>query len=180
MTAVVSYYDIQVKDRVLRIDSGDGNYEYTQDGEQRNKGIEASVNANPVEGLNIIAGYSYVDSRLEEGDAAFKGRRPESAGPLNTANLWADYQFTSGKLQGFGLGFGGNYAGENKIMNRNNTGAFTLPEYTVLNASVFYGTKDFRVTLKLNNITDEEYYTGWSTINPQWTRNISANFSYSF
>lgn len=180
LTAVVSYYDIQVKDRVLRIDSGDGNYEYTQDGEQRNKGIEASVNANPVEGLNIIAGYGYVDSRLEEGDAAFKGRRPESAGPLNTANLWADYQFTSGKLQGFGLGFGGNYAGENKIMNRNNTGAFTLPEYTVLNASVFYGTKDFRVTLKLNNITDEEYYTGWSTINPQWTRNISANFSYSF
>ncbi|MGS2741285.1 TonB-dependent siderophore receptor [Sinomicrobium sp. M5D2P17] len=180
LQATLSYYDIKVSDKTLRIDEDAQNYYYTQDGEQRNKGFEASVNANPVHGLTLIAGYSYIDSELEEGDADFKGKRPESAGPVNTANLWADYQFTSGKLKGFGLGFGGNYAGENKIMNRNVAGTFTLPEYTVLNASVFYGGKDFRVTLKLNNITDEEYYTGWSTINPQWTRNISANFSYTF
>ncbi|RNL81861.1 TonB-dependent siderophore receptor [Sinomicrobium pectinilyticum] len=180
LTATLSYYDIKVSDMRLRIDLDPNTYYFTQDGEQRNKGFETVINANPVNGLNLVAGYSYVDSNLEEGDPAFKDRRPESAGPLNTANLWADYQFTSGRLQGFGLGFGGNYAGENKIMNRNNTGAFTVPEYTLLNASVFYGTRDFRVTLKLNNITDEEYYSGWSTINPQLTRNVSANFSYTF
>lgn len=180
LTATMSYYDIKVTDKTLRVDIDASNYYYTQDGEQRSKGFEANINANPVSGLNIIAGYSYNDSRLEEGAADFKGRRPEEAGPVNMANFWAGYQFNGGKLDGFGIGFGGNYAGENKIMNRNTSGVFTVPEYTVLNASVFYGTRDFRVTLKLNNITDEEYYKGWSTINPQWTRNLSANFSYTF
>lgn len=180
LTATLSYYDIKVTDRTLRVDIDANNYFYTQDGEQRSKGFEANINANPVRGLNLIAGYSYNDSRLEEGAADFKGRRPEEAGPVNMANFWAGYQFTGGRLEGFGLGFGGNYAGENKIMNRNTTGVFTVPEYTVLNASAFYGTRDFRITLKLDNITDEEYYKGWSTINPQWTRTISANFSYTF
>src|SRR5690606_30464407 len=95
LTATLSYYDIKVSDMRLRIDLDPNTYYFTQDGEQRNKGFETVINANPVNGLNLVAGYSYVDSNLEEGDPAFKDRRPESAGPLNTANLWADYQFTS-------------------------------------------------------------------------------------
>ncbi|MBC9794673.1 TonB-dependent receptor [Sinomicrobium weinanense] len=179
-TASLSYYDIKVTDKTLRNDIDGINYYYTQDGEQRSKGFETTINANPVPGLNLIAGYSYNDSKLEEGAVDFKGRRPEEAGPVNMANFWAGYQFTGGKLEGFGVGFGGNYSGENKIMNRNLSGTFTLPEYTILNASVYYGIKDFRITLKINNITDEEYYKGWSTLNPQWTRTVSANFSYTF
>ena len=180
LSATLSYYDIQVKDRALRVDVDATNYFYTQDGTQESKGFEASFVANPVDGLNIVAGYSYNDSKLTEGAADFVGLRPESAGPQNLANLWASYQLTSGKFEGLGFGFGGNYASENKIFNRNLGGAFTLPEYTVLNASVFYGTPDFRISLKLDNIANKEYFKGWSTISPQNQRSLLANFTYNF
>lgn len=180
LSATLSYYDIQVKDRALRVDVDATNYFYTQDGTQESKGFEASFIANPVDGLNIIAGYSYNDSKLTEGAADFVGLRPESAGPQNLANLWASYQLTSGKFEGLGFGFGGNYASENKIFNRNLGGAFTLPEYTVVNASVFYGTPDFRISLKLDNIANKEYFKGWSTISPQNQRSLLANFTYNF
>lgn len=184
VTATLSYYDITVSDLVYSVDEESSNPALPnlinrQDGKQRNKGFEAFITANPVRGLNIIAGYSYNDSRLEEGAEDFKGRRPESAGPQNLANLWASYRFT-GKLEGFGLGFGGNYASENKIFNRNFAGTFTLPEYTVLNASAFYTVDGFTLTLKLDNITDKDYYKGWSTISPQRPRIFAANLAYKF
>lgn len=178
LTASLSYYDIQISNIVM--ERADMPFYYVQDGEKYSRGIEASLVANPVLGLNIIAGYSYNESKLTETDQlAFLGRRPEGAGPQNLANLWASYKFNQGTFDGFGLGFGGNYASENKIFNRD-LGVFTLDAYTVLNASVFYNVDEFGITLKLNNLNDEEYYTGWSTINPQVGRNLVANFTYNF
>ena len=176
--ANLSYYNIKVSNTVLQVSPE----EYIQDGEQVNKGFEASVIASPIEGLNIIAGYSYNDSRLEKAEEGndFAGKRPESAGPQNLANLWASYKFSSGALNGFGLGFGGNYGSKNMIFNRNLGGTFTLPEYTVLNASVFYNADAFTITLKLDNLNNEEYYKGWSTINPQMPRTFAANLTYNF
>src|SRR5690606_23343312 len=176
LSATLSYYDIKVDNTALRIDTDATNYHYEQNGELRSKGFEATFTANPVEGLNLIIGYSYNDSELVEGAADFKGKRPESAGPMNLANRWASYRFSQGPLSGFGIGFGGNYAGENKIFHRNLGGTFTLPDYVILNQSLFYDTQDFRITLKLDNAGNTEYYKGWSTINPQGLRALSANF----
>lgn len=179
ISASLSYYDIQVSNIVME-ETGRPFF-YVQDGEQYSRGFEASITATPVDGLNIIAGYSYNDSKLTESDQTdFLGRRPESAGPQNLANLWASYSFPSGKLDGFGLGFGGNYASENLIFNRRIGGVFTLPSYTVLNAAVFYNVEKFSINFKLNNLANEEYYNGWSTINPQMPRNFAANFTYRF
>jgi len=175
----ISYYETRVSDMVYTL-YGAGTQISYQGGAQTNKGIEFSVTANPIEGFNIIAGYSYNDAILTAGDPDFVGHRPESGGPQNLANLWASYRFNGGTLNGFGLGFGGNYASENKIMNRNVAGVFTLPEYTVLNASVFYNTQDFIITLKMDNITDKEYYKGWSTVSPQKPRIFAANITYNF
>ncbi|MGK4568383.1 hypothetical protein [Flavobacterium sp. 3HN19-14] len=83
-------------------------------------------------------------------------------------------------LNGFGLGFGGNYASNNYIMNRTTPGRFTIPEYTVLNASVYYGFENYRITLKVDNIANKELYDGWSTIRPRTPRSVLANFSYKF
>ena len=177
VSATLSYYDIKVENTVLQV----GPEQYVQGGDRYSRGFEASVTANPVQGLNVIAGYSYNDSKLTtaaEGDD-FDQKRPESAGPKNLVNLWASYRF-SGALDGFGLGFGGNHASENKIFNRNVGGAFTLPEYTVINASAFYNVDAFTITLKLDNITDKEYYKGWSTVNPQRPRIFAANVTYNF
>jgi len=177
LVASLSYYDIKVDNTVIESALGD----YIQDGQQENKGFEASITANPIPGFNIIAGYSYNDSKLQKATPGneFLGRRPESAGPRNLANLWASYKFLAGELKGFGLGFGGNYGSENATFNRT-VGVFTLPEYTVLNASLFYSSEAFTVTMKLDNLTDKEYYKGWSTINPQRPRVFAIGINYNF
>lgn len=177
LAATLSVYDIQVSNIIISTEL-QGIVE--QGGEKYSRGIEASITANPLNGWNLLAGYSYNESKYtKSGGTPFEGRRPESAGPQHLANLWTSYRFDKGLLSNFGLGFGGNYASENMIYNRSN-GVFTLDFFAVLNASIFYEADDFVITLKLNNIADEEYYSGWSTINPQMERNLLANFTYKF
>ncbi len=65
-------------------------------------------------------------------------------------------------------------------MNRAVAGRFTIPEYTVLNSSLFYNAEKFNITLKLNNIANREIYDGWSTIHPKDPRTIAASFTYRF
>ncbi|GAA4802117.1 hypothetical protein GCM10023231_33810 [Olivibacter ginsenosidimutans] len=67
-------------------------------------------------------------------------------------------------------------------INRNDarTGTFTLPSYTLLNASIFYDAKSFRIGFKANNITDKHYFKGWSTIEPQVARNFLGSIAYKF
>lgn len=178
LVASLSYYDIQVSNIVM--ERADKPFFYVQDGEKYSRGFETSITANPIDGLNFIAGYSYNESKLVKSDqTAFLGRRPESAGPQHLANLWASYEIQNGAVEGLGFGFGGNHASENMIFNRSN-GVFTLDAFTVFNASVFYTIDAFEINLKLNNLADEEYYSGWSTINPQMGRNILAKFTYNF
>lgn len=178
--ATLSYYDIKVSNMVYSVRPNATDVTNYQDGAQHNKGFEAEFIANPITGLNIILGYSYNDATLTKGDADFVGFRPESAGAYNLANLWASYKFTNGLLRGFGVGFGGNYVGDNKIMNRSVSGTFTIPEYTVLNSSLFYNTEKFGITLKLNNIANKEIYDGWSTIHPKDPRTFATSFTYKF
>jgi iron complex outermembrane recepter protein len=179
LSATLSYYNIEVSDMVYQLYNGPVAVSNVQDGQQRSKGFEASIIAVPLNGWSILAGYSYNDSKLSMGDPSFVGFRPESSGPRNLLNFWTSYKFSQGALNGFGLGFGGNHASENMIFNRN-VGTFTLPEYTIFNASAFYTINDFTLTLKLDNIGNVEYYKGWSTINPQRLRAFAASLSYNF
>jgi iron complex outermembrane receptor protein len=143
--------------------------------------VEAEVIANPVAGLNIVAGYSYNESNVEKTDATdYLGRRPEEAGPQNLANAWVSYKFQQGAVKGFGMGFGGNYGSENEILNRATTGVFKLPSYTILSGALFYNTNKFNVAFKLDNITNKEYYKGWSTLEPQMPRRFSGNVTFKF
>lgn len=179
LSATLSYYNIRVDNMVRQI----APEEYIQDGENYSRGLEASITASPLPGLNIIGGYSYNESEIVKAGASHyqeAGRRPEEAGPKTLINGWASYRIPSGALEGLGFGFGGNYASENLILNREATGQFTLPSYTVFNASIFYDTDSYRLDLKLNNLGDKTYYNGWSTINPQSPRNAVASFSYKF
>jgi len=180
LTATASYYDINVANLVT------SNPMFSaQGGEARSQGFEFDLNAAPIKGLSIIAGYSYNQSEITKGDEnnvwLDQGKRPFWAGPKNLVNLWATYKFDEGTLENFGIGFGGNYASDNAILDSNVTGKFILPEYTVINGSVFYNSTKFRVSLNVNNITNKDYFNGgWSTINPQKPRNVVASFAYKF
>ncbi len=183
LSATVSYYDISVNNIVREVGIIRDGTSYNikiQDGTQESKGFELDLIANPITDLNIIFGYSHNDSKMTKSAPEVEGRRPVDAGPEDQINFWASYKFSKNTLKGFGLGFGGNYASENKITNGNTTGVFTLPAYTVFNATAFYDIKALRFGIKLDNLTDKTYYKGWTTVEMQTPRTVSANISYRF
>ncbi|WP_084639116.1 TonB-dependent receptor [Cellulophaga fucicola] len=179
LNATVSYYDITVSDKVMTDPTSAFNK--IQDGEVESKGIEIEINANPINGLNIKAGFSNNDSEITKTDnAILAGTRPIEAGAETLYNLWTNYEFQEGNLDGFGVGFGLNGASESSIINYGPGGTFDLPSYTIYNSSVFYQADKYRVGLKLNNMFNETYYKGWTTITPQQPRVLLANFTYKF
>lgn len=148
------------------------------------KGFEIDVTANPATGLNLIAGFSHNKTKVISGDPedfySEPGRAIGGQGPQNLANFWATYRISSGALKNAGFGFGGNYAGEYKVIDNSKTGVFTLPAYTLLNASVFYSASHFRISLNVNNLTSKEYYIGYWSVNPQKPRNSTLSVAYKF
>jgi iron complex outermembrane recepter protein len=190
LTATISYYDINVSN--LQMNGILNSVDDAQGGKTRSHGIEADLSSSPVRGLNIIAGYAYNISKIVEGDSPElsvetqniwfeKGKRPIWAGPKTLINAWATYTFEQGKMKGFGLGIGGNYASDNATLNNTLTGVFILPAYTLINGSIFYNGEKVRVAFNLNNIGNKEYYGGgWSTVNPQKPRNFAMSVAYKF
>ena len=181
LTGAVSYYYIKVKD-IVRGYNGDPSNPNAQiqDGNKISKGIEAEIIANPVNGLNIIAGFAYNDNHLENASPDVEGRRDAYSAAPYSANLWISYKFATGSLKGFGLGAGGNYASDNKIVNSVSQGVFILPAYEVFNASVFYDHHRFRLGVKADNFTNQKYWTGYSTMNPQDLRTFTGSVTYKF
>jgi len=185
LTSTISVYDIRVRNIVRAYvpavpDPSLPPFPQIQDGEQSSRGIEAEVIANPIQGLNIVAGFSYNDSKYLKADSDVVDRRPGTASSPYTANWWVSYRLPSGPLKGLGAGFGGNYASDNKIINSKSVGVFTLPAYTVLNASIFYDYAKFRVAVKTDNLTDKKYWIGYTTMNPQKLRSVVASVSFKF
>ncbi|SEB18022.1 TonB-dependent receptor [Pedobacter hartonius] len=176
LSGSLSYYDIKVSNIVLIT----GPNTSSQGGEQYSKGFEAQITANPVDGLNIIAGYTKNKSKLTNADPSTEGRRPLGAGPEDLANLWIGYKIATGSVKGLGFGFGGNYSGKNMIVNDATVGVFTLPSYTILNAAASYGTGQFTFGLKVDNLTDKEYYKGWSTLEPMRPRTFAGSVTFRF
>lgn len=183
LSFTASAYDIEVNNITWREDvkyNGE-NYSVTlQGGIQKSKGIELELIANPVQGLNVIAGYAYNDSKLIDGLPASEGRRPPFAGPSTLVNSWISYALPRGPLKGLGLGTGINYIGEHLTSNSAITGVFTLPSYVMATATVFYDKPKFRLGFKVDNLTDELYFTGIGVLSPQMPRTFAANATFKF
>ena len=182
LNATVSYYDIKVADRVYPDPANPNNS--LQGGKVGSKGFEIDLNANPAQGLNLIAGYSHNKTKILAGNTDDfynePGRSPGGQGPQDQANFWATYKFSTGSLKNFGLGLGGNYAGKYRVIDNSVTGVFDLPSYILINSSVFYNADNYRITFNLNNITNKQYYIGYWSVNPQRLRNFALSFAYKF
>lgn len=182
LSSTISVYHIKVSNRVMPDPENINNS--IQGGEMESKGLEVDLHLQPLAGLSIRAGYAYNDSKVLKGleGSAFEevGKRPAEAGPKSQFNAWTSYEFPRGPLMGWGLALGANATSELIIMDSELTGKFTVPGYTVLDASIFYNAERFRITLKMDNLADELYYTGWTTINPQRPRSFAAGITYRF
>lgn len=177
LNGTLSYYRINLTN-VLRVDPNSPVFGQIQDGTQSSKGFEAEIIANPISSVNIIAGFSYNDSKMTKGGVDVQGLRPNTAGSPYLANFYASYRLPATALKGLGIGFGGNYASANKIINSVSQGSFELPAYTVLNGNLFYDKSKYRFGLSVNNLANKEYYTGYTTINPQRLRQFVLSASY--
>jgi iron complex outermembrane receptor protein len=186
-----SYYNITVEDFIGSDPNAILFPESLILNESKSEGVELEVNANPLSGLNIRASYAYNDSKITDAFSRTTGiqydeiqdRRPESAGPKTLYNFWADYKLINSSnkfLQNLGLGAGFNGASEHLTVNNSVTGIFTLPSYTIYNASIYYDAKKYRVGIKINNLTDVTYYNGWSTVNAQAPRAFLGTLQYKF
>jgi len=153
----VTYFHSTLKDEIV---SGFNNdlmlpTSVNDAGRSKRKGIEVSLTARPVEGLQINGAYSYVDST--DPDGTREVRRPTS-----TASLDISYAFPGDRLT---LYLGGIYNGKqldndyrNYFINGFMAEKTALGSYTVVNASANYRVTDWlEVFGRVENMTDEDY-----------------------
>ncbi|MGE9313467.1 TonB-dependent siderophore receptor [Niabella sp. CJ426] len=167
----VSVYDISVTNST-RTELIDGRSFTFQDGTQRSRGIEAEVIANPITGMNIVAGYGFNENRYRNASPALQGKNVVFS-PKNIGNLWVSYSIPESKLRGLGFGAGVNYVGDSWYDAAN---SFKVPGYTLLSGSVFYDAQRYRFALKGNNLSNERYWNNNGT--PQKPSNFIASVSF--
>ncbi|MDF2190565.1 TonB-dependent receptor [Paraflavitalea sp. CAU 1676] len=173
LSGSVSLYDIAVTNST-RIEVINGKNFTVQDGTQNSKGFDAEVIANPVLGLNIVAGYAFNENRYSKAAAALEGKYITFS-PRHVGNIWVSYTLRQGKARGLGFGAGGNYVGDSWF---ESTNVFKLPAYTLINAAIFYDQVKYRISLKGNNLTDEQF---WNTNgSPQKPLNFIASVAFRF
>jgi iron complex outermembrane receptor protein len=175
LVGTVSYYDIKVKNMV-RDDVANPTYQL-QDGNQKSRGVEFELTANPFPGFNIIGGYAYNDSKFIDAAPSVEGLRPALSGPDKMINFWLSYKFPQGQLKGFGAGFGGN-SGSSSYQTNTTTSKVIIPGYTMFDATVFYDQRRFRIGVKVDNLTSEK---AWSVrLTPQSPARYLANLTVRF
>lgn len=153
LSTTLSYYNITIDNATRTTPDGFN----VQDGKQVSKGIDFEFIANPIAGLNIIAGYAYNDNRIvKSSNTAIEGNKASGA-PENVVNFWLSYKFQN-KLKDLGFGIGGNYVDKQyKFENE----SFYAPSYSTYNATVFYDRPKWRAGVKYNNFTDTKYWDSY-------------------
>jgi iron complex outermembrane receptor protein len=164
-------------------------------GSTKSKGVEIDITAKPVEGLNIMAGYSYNDMRYTK-TSGLNGSNIEgdrlARTPANTANFSLFYKLPTGALKGLSIGTMANYIGK-RVGGWNNQYDSTKPngiwdreipldDYTTIDVSAGYEWKQFSILCKLSNITNELNYTVHEnySVNPIAPRQVMTSLKYKF
>ncbi|GGF56314.1 TonB-dependent receptor [Azorhizobium oxalatiphilum] len=147
-----------------------------QNGEVNVKGVELSATVSLVEGLKLLANYTYMNAEITQGDNA--GNRPANV-PENAANLWLDYTWQNGPLKGFGVGGGVRYVGERYDLDTN---ANLLPSNTLFDAALHYEVGSWKAQLNVNNIADDRYVATCGSFGCFWGdgRTVTGKVSYKW
>jgi iron complex outermembrane receptor protein len=158
-------------------------------GEVTSKGLEADINAKPLKGLALVAGYSFNETRYTKSNTYIIGSKLRY-NPSSTANASVLYSFgNQGRLKGFSIGmsglyFGERYAGRSTRVTVPNDSykLFRLPEYFLLDGLIGYSNEKFSLRFRLSNILDELSYNVHddNSVNPIAPRTFSATAGFKF
>ncbi|UVL61262.1 TonB-dependent siderophore receptor [Pseudomonas sp. B21-032] len=158
-----------------------------QVGQLQVRGLELEATTQVTENLKVIGSYSYTDTEILKGAANEQGNRMALI-PRNQATLWADYTWHNGLLDGFGVGGGVRYVGDN-YGNTTNTDLGYVGSYTVYDASVHYDLgrkvstlKGMTVAVEAKNLFNKDYLANcdgyWCYYGDE--RNVVASVNYKF
>jgi iron complex outermembrane recepter protein len=167
----VSIYDLKESNRIVYLPAG-----AVQKGEVNVWGLELDAIVSLTRKVDLLANYSYTHARTDDGDGG-KGRLAEVH--PHTASLWATYKFSLGDYDGFKMGGGVRYIGQN----RDEAGVLKVPSTTLLDAMVAYEADEWLASLVANNLTDETYIASCLTRGDCWygsRAKVIASFTYKF
>jgi iron complex outermembrane receptor protein len=162
----------------------------------RNEGLEADFRGEILPGLQLLASYAYIDSRIIGGVGFGVGVVPKNAELIGTegdrlfgvprhgGSLWATYQLDGGALRGMKWGLGAIIRGDREGDNAND---YRLPSFTKVSALAGYSWRaagtDFDVQLNVDNLFNARYFeslSGTYTVMPgaprRWIATVRAAF----
>lgn len=154
--------------------------------DEESNGFELDVAGQILPNFSVVANYAYTDARIvklkEEGTIKdLNVQRPST--PRHAANLWTKYIFENGSLKGLGAGIGVSYASERLGQVGRRATAASYPDYTLLNAVLYYKVKDVQLQLNVNNVLNRTYWiSGYDNLRnfPGAPRNINVSVTYRF
>jgi len=152
-------------------------------GAERSRGFECDLAGYITADWQINVSYSYIDATItNDRDPTLIGARKQNT-PKNSANLWTRYNFNSDSaLKDLGVGFGMQYQSSKVPWF---TRAFTLPDFTVFDAALYYkpNKSNMQVALNAGNLFNKTYWLGaqnYLRLFPGAPRNYSLTVTYKF
>nr|WP_143154107.1 TonB-dependent receptor [Cruoricaptor ignavus] len=55
-----------------------------------------------------------------------------------------------------------------------------IPSYVLVGANISYDRPKYRLGIKINNLTNQKYWMGWTNMIPQMPRQVMATVAYKF
>ncbi|MFH7013525.1 TonB-dependent receptor domain-containing protein [Flavobacterium sp. FlaQc-52] len=152
-------------------------------GAERSRGFECDLAGYITPDWQINVSYSYIDAKItNDRNTSLIGARKQNT-PKNSANLWTRYNFASDSaLKDLGIGFGLQYQ-SSKIPWF--TRDFTLPDFTVFDAALYYkpNKSNMQIALNAGNLFNKTYWLGaqnYLRLFPGAPRNCSLTVTYKF
>lgn len=169
--------------------SDDGYAVYRQSGKVNSKGFEFDLRGQLIKNLQMTLNYSFTDTKVQASSIASEVGLPLANAPKNMANVWLKYSILHSSFKGLGFGLGASYVSRRRMENtvgQNAEGDYLwgyLPDYTLVNAALYYDLNPLKVSLQFNNIFDKYYFLGgidYTRVFPGSPSNFMATLSYSF
>ena len=178
--ASIAYYDIK-QNNILTYDdtvyNGAVDELMTEGGTERNKGLEIDVMGRILPNWLVNAGYAYNDSKVTDQK---RGTYRKDNAPKHTFNLWTRFDVKEGFFKNLGVGAGLNYSAEKISWQEPD---LILPDYTIVDAAVYYKIKDMQLSFNINNIFNKTYWLGafnYPRLFPGTPRNVMFTVRYTF
>ena len=159
------------KENITRTDVSTGMQYLT--GEIRSRGLELEARAEVMDGLDLIAAYTYIDTEVKDELSGLQGNEMEKV-PNHLASLWTNYTLPgNGQRNDMTFGFGARYTGT--YFNTADNAGGKSEAAVIYDAAFSYDVApDTALSLNVKNLFDEQHDTGGSAVYYNPGREISA------